>query len=588
MNKNMRPPEDGFLPLVIGVVGHRDLRVEDVPKLEQLVGQIIETFQKDLPNTHLILLSALAEGADLVVARVALDRGVRLIAPLPMRRDLYRMDFSSNESATAFDELLLRATNWFELPSLRGASEAEISKNGEARDRQYEQAGAYIVRHSHLLVALWDGINSDAVGGTSQIISFQLEGVPEPYTPISSPIDTPESGPVYHVVTPRMSSSDVDQPFTVRKLFPKGYAGEADRFNRICTRIDTFNRDIIKRAKLLSRNATKTTDEIFPRATLKELSVHQQFILQRFSLADTLAICFQNRTRWALNLLFISVLLVAITFDLYSHFFPERHWILTLYLGLLAGAYFLNLWVQKRDYQNKHQDYRALAEGMRVQFYWRLAGLELSVADHYLRKQRSELDWICSAIRVWNIPEVSEDSETENPETFDQDRRLNLVLKHWVEDQSNFFVRAAKRDHDKLKRWEPYVRSLLRFAVAVTVIVTLVLLLPHPGRFKLTQLIKDHHELHAVFIALMTLPPIGAALLHGYIEKRALSEHSKQYGRIGVIFSNARERLTELIKSKQHGRARELIEALGREALEENGDWVLLHRERPLEMPHGG
>jgi hypothetical protein len=50
---------------------------------------------------------------------------------------------------------------------------------------------------------------------------------------------------------------------------------------------------------------------------------------------------------------------------------------------------------------DKYQDYRALAEGMRVQFYWRLAGLKLSVADHYLRKQRSELDWICSAIRVW-------------------------------------------------------------------------------------------------------------------------------------------------------------------------------------------
>jgi len=27
---------------------------------------------------------------------------------------------------------------------------------------------------------------------------------------------------------------------------------------------------------------------------------------------------------------------------------------------------------------------------------------------------------------------------------------------------------------------------------------------------------------------------------------------------------------------------------LGTEALEENGDWVLLHRERPLEVPHAG
>jgi len=30
-----------------------------------------------------------------------------------------------------------------------------------------------------------------------------------------------------------------------------------------------------------------------------------------------------------------------------------------------------------------------------------------------------------------------------------------------------------------------------------------------------------------------------------------------------------------------------LLEELGKEALVENGDWVLLHRERPLEVPHG-
>jgi hypothetical protein len=30
-----------------------------------------------------------------------------------------------------------------------------------------------------------------------------------------------------------------------------------------------------------------------------------------------------------------------------------------------------------------------------------------------------------------------------------------------------------------------------------------------------------------------------------------------------------------------------LIEELGKEALSENGDWILLHRDRPLDVPHG-
>lgn len=47
---------------------------------------------------------------------------------------------------------------------------------------------------------------------------------------------------------------------------------------------------------------------------------------------------------------------------------------------------------------------------------------------------------------------------------------------------------------------------------------------------------------------------------------------------------NAEARLQELIDQKNYEAAKQTIEALGMEALVENGDRVLLHRERPLEM----
>jgi hypothetical protein len=43
-----------------------------------------------------------------------------------------------------------------------------------------------------------------------------------------------------------------------------------------------------------------------------------------------------------------------------------------------------------------------------------------------------------------------------------------------------------------------------------------------------------------------------------------------------------------MLKDRHYQPAQHLIEELGKEALEENGDWVLLHRERPLEVPHAG
>jgi hypothetical protein len=75
------------LPLVIGVTGHRDLRDEDVARLEAEVAGVIAGLRRDYLDgdgeTPIIVLSALAEGADRLLARVALARA-RLIAPLPL------------------------------------------------------------------------------------------------------------------------------------------------------------------------------------------------------------------------------------------------------------------------------------------------------------------------------------------------------------------------------------------------------------------------------------------------------------------------------------------------------------------------
>ena len=54
--------------------------------------------------------------------------------------------------------------------------------------------------------------------------------------------------------------------------------------------------------------------------------------------------------------------------------------------------------------QEKGQDYRALAEGLRVQMFWCLAGLGQSVPANYLQRQRSELDWVRAAIREAAAP----------------------------------------------------------------------------------------------------------------------------------------------------------------------------------------
>src|SRR5438552_6900008 len=118
-------------PLVIGVTGHRDLRPEDVEPLEKKVKHIFTRLRGLFPYTPLLVLSPLAEGADRLVARVALqpDVGARLVAPLPMPKRLYEQDFETRESLEEFHQLLERADAWFELP-LADTEEASIRQQG--------------------------------------------------------------------------------------------------------------------------------------------------------------------------------------------------------------------------------------------------------------------------------------------------------------------------------------------------------------------------------------------------------------------------------------------------------------------------
>jgi len=65
----------------------------------------LEDFRTRLPSTPLLLLSALAGGADQVVASVALQCGVELVAVLPMPKHVYRSTVDA-EAQSVFDELL--------------------------------------------------------------------------------------------------------------------------------------------------------------------------------------------------------------------------------------------------------------------------------------------------------------------------------------------------------------------------------------------------------------------------------------------------------------------------------------------------
>ena len=150
--------------MVIGVTGHRKLGNRSaITRAVRSTLDSIRPMASPLPGTArpLIILSPLAEGADRLVVREALRiPGTVLKAVLPMRKDSYIQDFTTEESKKEFEEILAYAKNIKTLPDTSSRVEA------------YEQVGRYVVDRCDVLIAIWDGNSSKGRGGTQEIVRY--------------------------------------------------------------------------------------------------------------------------------------------------------------------------------------------------------------------------------------------------------------------------------------------------------------------------------------------------------------------------------------------------------------------------------
>ncbi len=129
--------------LLVGVTGHRDLLPEDYAlernsnkKLNAAIREVFAEIQQQYPRRKIVLLNCMAEGADALAAVVAGEMGIPV---LPV---------------TAKD----------------------AAKEATETDLFYVQTAEIIAGYSNILIALWDGVDTGLVGGTSDIVQMMIEG----------------------------------------------------------------------------------------------------------------------------------------------------------------------------------------------------------------------------------------------------------------------------------------------------------------------------------------------------------------------------------------------------------------------------
>lgn len=584
----------GPLPLVLGVTGHRDLRAEDVVPLERAVAKALRELQEAYRHTPLLLLSPLAAGADQLVARVAMDHRIPVVVPLPLEQAEYERDFSAAER-DEFRAMLARAQAM--LPSARCSyfvgyvpATADTTANDSTnvadearRSRQYTQVGSYVARNSQILIALWNGLESDAVGGTAMIVGFKREGRTPGFGPEARPLDRPEHGPVWQIVTPRASRPEElagGEPFARRVMWPE--RPDAEHGARAAGQHDDEpNDDEVARA--MYRHIDQFNVDALEAGYDKEILSTETIL----GAAETLAKRYQMRTIWTLRWLYIAGFLVTLAFVLYAH---VKHDPLLLVLDFIVSVVTLYAYfsVNNRQWQNRHQDYRAIAEGLRVQEQWHAANLTGSVADYYLRQHRGELDWIRNAIRAGRMLDDTSTVRDASPE--DRRSQIRAIRETWIGGdggQVTYFDKRSELDEKKERNVNRLTWAAALLSIACTVGAAIVF-------GPLQKPSGEENPWWVGVILAISLAAVASGLIGSYAEKRAYGIHVKRYRRMRGIFKRAGAMLDDIIDpakpfgAAEYQTAQRIIHDLGEEALLENAAWVMLHRERPLEFVQGG
>jgi hypothetical protein len=227
---------------------------------------------------------------------------------------------------------------------------------------------------------------------------------------------------------------------------------------------------------------------------------------------------------------------------------------------------------RRRGWHRKYLDYRALAEGLRIQSCWWRAGISAS-ADHefahdnFLQKQNIELGWIRNVMRAASLYPSSHVEEATPAALAD-------VIEEWVgrsgvSGQLHYYE-CKTIERTGVHHVTEMIGSIsLWGGIAISVyLAVFALVLSESAKISL--------------VMVMAVLSIVAAVRESYAYRKADRELIRQYRFMQRIFSSARAALD---RTQDPVEQREILLSLGDAALTEHAEWTLMQRERQVE--HG-
>jgi hypothetical protein len=141
---------------VVGFTGHRQLK--DPAAVGRVLHETLRSLRTE-DGVEWLALSSIAEGADMLFARTALQVGLGWEAVLPLPPAEFRADFSPEK--------------WRDVETLLAEAEhVRVIGERSHRDDAYLDCGMETVNHCDLLLTVWNGEPSRGRGGTAEIVAY--------------------------------------------------------------------------------------------------------------------------------------------------------------------------------------------------------------------------------------------------------------------------------------------------------------------------------------------------------------------------------------------------------------------------------
>jgi hypothetical protein len=527
------------------------------------------------------VLSGMAAGTDLIVARAAIEAGVHVEAVLPMPVAQYSADFDSDSYRELRDLLAHPQVRCVEL------TPPERLDEPGGRDAAYQSVGRTLIRRSSILLAVWDGKSTRLTGGCFNTLIRYLGchgGDEEEFVePVFIPaVDADAGDAVVYWIPVRRAGEDA------RGEVPKACFLMAAGKNRLAVHaevpisvaaewreIDNLNH----KYRSLARNRDRESQNALISSLPPDLKFPDVDLLHdidaRYSIADMLAMHYQRRSDGLFQLFGALTLLAGGSFLVYE-LLIDSTWLLVIYLVALAIGLTLFRILSRNHWLTGHLACRALAESLRVKFYLVLAG-----ADHLVDSR--ELIAI-SGINLFDgfgwfrhVLRSVERTDAVGAGGLAYRSATEAAVEHaWINDQHAYFTREVRR-FSHIKRREAYYKRAM-FAVTVIAIIGLVFYGQEMEHTKYLVPVPVKELLLFVWGSLTVV--LGAWKLHQ--DKMATRELLWQYRAQLRHFAHARAQLE--MTPGLPGRLN-VIAQLGRKSLMESYLWAIHRFHREHEPP---